>query len=119
MKRRAQRSGRRPGPAGSRACFRLLGGYPSRWNGWYCPSSYSGISSSCSSVSVDIRELIPAAVARGGHVRVGLEDAPLGTETTNLEWVEQAAAAIERAGGQVATAAEVRACLGQGAAHPS
>ena len=70
-------------------------------------------------LAVDIRELVPATVARGGHVRVGLEDAPLGTETTNLEWVEQAAAAIERAGGQVATAAEVRACLGQGAAHPS
>ena len=54
-------------------------------------------------LAVDIRPLIPAAVARGGHVRVGLEDAPLGTELTNVQWVEQAAAAIEQAGGQVAT----------------
>ena len=59
-------------------------------------------------LAVDIRPLIPAAVTRGGHVRVGLEDAPLGTEVTNPRWVEQAASAIEGAGSQVATAAEVR-----------
>ena len=35
-------------------------------------------------LAVDIRRLIPAAVAHGGHVRVGLEDAPLGTATTNV-----------------------------------
>jgi uncharacterized protein (DUF849 family) len=64
-------------------------------------------------LAVDIRPLIPAAVARGGHVRVGLEDAPLGTETTNLQWVEQAAAAIEHAGGHLATAAEIRGTLAQ------
>ena len=62
-------------------------------------------------LAVDIRALIPAAVARGGHVRVGLEDAPLGTEISNPEWVEQAAAAIASAGGRIATAPEVRACL--------
>jgi uncharacterized protein (DUF849 family) len=62
-------------------------------------------------LAVDIRPLIPAAIARGGHVRVGLEDAPLGTETTNVRWVEQAAAAIENAGGHVATATEVRGDL--------
>jgi uncharacterized protein (DUF849 family) len=59
-------------------------------------------------LAVDIRPLIPAAVGRGGHVRVGLEDAPLGTDVANPAWVEQAAAAIENAGGQVATAAAVR-----------
>jgi 3-keto-5-aminohexanoate cleavage enzyme len=59
-------------------------------------------------LAVDIRPLIPPAVARGGHVRVGLEDAPLGTDVTNPKWVEQAASAIENAGGHVATAAEVR-----------
>jgi uncharacterized protein (DUF849 family) len=59
-------------------------------------------------LAVDIRPLIPAAVARGGHVRVGLEDAPLGTDITNPRWVEQAVAAIENAGGQVATPTEVR-----------
>jgi uncharacterized protein (DUF849 family) len=64
-------------------------------------------------LAVDIRPLIPAAVARGGHVRVGLEDAPFGTEITNVQWVEQAAAAIDHAGGQVATAAEIRGTLAQ------
>jgi 3-keto-5-aminohexanoate cleavage enzyme len=59
-------------------------------------------------LAVDVRPLIAPAVARGGNVRVGLEDAPLGTDITNLEWVEQAASAIENAGGRVATAAEVR-----------
>jgi uncharacterized protein (DUF849 family) len=54
-------------------------------------------------------------VARGGHVRVGLEDAPLGTELTNLQWVEQAAEAIEQAGGRVATAVEVRRRLARSA----
>jgi uncharacterized protein (DUF849 family) len=64
-------------------------------------------------LAVDIRRLIPAAVASGGHIRVGLEDAPLGTATTNVEWVELAAAAIEQAGAQVATAAEIRRTLAQ------
>jgi 3-keto-5-aminohexanoate cleavage enzyme len=66
-------------------------------------------------LAVDIRPLIPTAVARGGHVRVGLEDAPLGTELSNLEWVEQAVAAIEQAGGQVASAVEVRRRLARSA----
>ena len=62
-------------------------------------------------LGVDIRPLIPEVVARGGHVRVGLEDAPFGSETTNVAWVEDAARLVERAGGRVATAAEVRADL--------
>jgi 3-keto-5-aminohexanoate cleavage enzyme len=64
-------------------------------------------------LAVDIRRLIPAAVAAGGHVRVGLEDAPLGTEITNVRWIEGAAAAIENAGGHVATTAEVRRALAE------
>ena len=57
-------------------------------------------------LAVDVRRLIPAAVARGGHVRVGLEDAPLGTDVRNVTWVDQAAAAIENAGGRLATATD-------------
>jgi uncharacterized protein (DUF849 family) len=60
-------------------------------------------------LGVDIRPLIPAAVAAGGHVRVGLEDAPLGTRTTNLDWVRAASDLVAEAGGQLATPAEVRA----------
>lgn len=66
-------------------------------------------------LAVDIRRLIPGAVANGGHVRVGLEDAPLGTDTPNLKWVEEAAAAIEHAGGHLATATEVRRALAHAA----
>lgn len=41
-------------------------------------------------LGVDIRPLIPAAVERGGMIRVGLEDAPLGSEMSNVEWVREA-----------------------------
>ena len=63
-------------------------------------------------LGVDIRPLIAATVARGGHVRVGLEDAPWRTELTNRAWVEEVAAAIRAAGGEPANAHEVRAALG-------
>ena len=51
------------------------------------------------------------AVAGGGHVRVGLEDAPFGSEMSNVEWVEDAAQHIENAGGRIASANDVRAAL--------
>jgi uncharacterized protein (DUF849 family) len=63
-------------------------------------------------LGVDIRPLIQAAVEAGGHVRVGLEDAPLGTGITNLEWVREAASLIAAAGGRLASPAEVRAATG-------
>jgi 3-keto-5-aminohexanoate cleavage enzyme len=44
-------------------------------------------------------------------VRVGLEDAPLGSNRSNQEWVEAAVAAIDTAGGQLATAEDIRALL--------
>lgn len=59
-------------------------------------------------LGVDITPLIPDVVASGGHVRVGLEDAPLGTEITNTEWVSGAARAIAAAGGQLASATQIR-----------
>jgi uncharacterized protein (DUF849 family) len=64
-------------------------------------------------LAVDIRPLIEAAVARGGHVRVGLEDAPFGSEMRNVRWVEAGERAISDAGGRVATVAEVRRALAQ------
>jgi uncharacterized protein (DUF849 family) len=57
---------------------------------------------------VDLRHLIPATVAAGGHVRVGLEDAPYGTTLRNIDWVESAVAVIEKSGGALATASEIR-----------
>lgn len=62
-------------------------------------------------LGVDILPLVPAAVAAGGHVRVGLEDAPFGTAIDNKGWVERAATAISAAGGLLATAAEIRTAL--------
>ncbi len=64
-----------------------------------------------SGLGVDVTPLIGEAVRRGGHVRVGLEDAPFGSARSNLEWVGRAVREIEDAGGTVATAAQVRAKL--------
>lgn len=64
-----------------------------------------------SGLGVDITPLIEHAVERGGHVRVGLEDAPLGTDRSNVEWVEHAREEVEAAGGTVATPADVRSTL--------
>lgn len=65
-----------------------------------------------SGLGVDITPLIPLTVARGGHLRVGLEDAPLGDSRRNVQWVEQTVQAIEAAGGHVASVVEMRALLG-------
>ncbi len=62
-------------------------------------------------LGVDIRPLLPVAAEQGGHVRVGLEDAPWGSELNNLRWVEQAVRLVRQAGGEPATATEVRAAL--------
>ncbi|MFT4096702.1 MAG: 3-keto-5-aminohexanoate cleavage protein [Rhodoblastus sp.] len=64
-------------------------------------------------LGVDIRPLIGPAVLRGGHVRVGLEDAPWRTQLTNRAWVEEAVKAIHAAGGEPATVRDVRAALGR------
>lgn len=59
-------------------------------------------------LTVDVRPLIGETVARGGHLRVGLEDAPLGSDMSNLAWVEDAVRLVRQHGGEPATAAEVR-----------
>lgn len=64
-----------------------------------------------SGLGVEVTPLIAETVKRGGHVRVGLEDAPLGTELTNVEWVERAKERIEAVGGEVATPGDVRGTL--------
>lgn len=60
-------------------------------------------------LAVDILPLIPTAVALGGGVRVGLEDALFGTQRSNVELVEAAVNTIQKAGSEPATTAEVRA----------
>ncbi len=64
-----------------------------------------------SGLGVDVTPLIPLTVMRGGHLRVGLEDAPLGSTRSNVEWVTHAVQAIQRAGGDVASPSDMRAEL--------
>jgi uncharacterized protein (DUF849 family) len=69
-------------------------------------------------LGVEIAPLIERAVARGGHVRVGLEDAPLGSTLDNRALARLARERIEAAGGRLATPAEVRAALSRSAPEP-
>lgn len=59
-------------------------------------------------LGVNVMPLIPSAVQRGWHVRVGLEDAHFGCPHSNLELTRQAIRAIEATGARVATFAEAR-----------
>ena len=69
-------------------------------------------------LAVDVRPLIERAIASGGHVRVGLEDAPFQSVWRNQDWVRRAGSAIENRGGRVASATEVRRGLASLAALP-
>lgn len=64
-------------------------------------------------LGVELGELLEAAVERGGHVRVGLEDAPMGCPLDNRHLARDARERIERMGGRLATAADVRRRLAQ------
>ncbi|HEX4505784.1 MAG TPA: 3-keto-5-aminohexanoate cleavage protein [Alphaproteobacteria bacterium] len=64
-------------------------------------------------IRCDVTPLIEHAVARGGHVRVGLEDMAYGCESSNAELVAAAAKEIRRAGGTLASAQDVRAALAE------
>ena len=59
-------------------------------------------------LGVELGDLMDRAVARGGHVRVGLEDSPMGCPHDNLTLVRQARQRIESAGGTLASATQVR-----------
>jgi 3-keto-5-aminohexanoate cleavage enzyme len=59
-------------------------------------------------LDVDVMPMIPRILVEGGHLRVGLEDAPFGCEQSNVQLVEEAAAAISRSGGEIAGAQDVR-----------
>jgi 3-keto-5-aminohexanoate cleavage enzyme len=59
-------------------------------------------------LGVELGELIEEAVTKGGHVRVGLEDSPMGCQHDNLHLLQQARRRIESAGGHLATASQVR-----------
>lgn len=62
-------------------------------------------------LGVDIRHLIPTVARRGGHVRVGIEDCPLGSQASNIDLVTEARRLIEANGARVASVAHVRNSL--------
>lgn len=59
-------------------------------------------------LGVELGPLIEAATARGGHVRVGLEDSPMGCAVDNRSLVQDARRRIESTGARLASAADVR-----------
>lgn len=59
-------------------------------------------------LGVELDRLWGAALALGGHLRVGLEDAPLGCPASNAELVLAAARAVQTAGRRLASAPEIR-----------
>ena len=62
-------------------------------------------------LDVDVLPIAAEAVARGGHLRVGLEDAPFGSTLDNLAWVQRSVDALAAAHARPATPEEVRASL--------
>jgi 3-keto-5-aminohexanoate cleavage enzyme len=62
-------------------------------------------------LGVDIRPLIAQAIRRGGHVRVGLEDAPFGCAMSNVALLEEAVRLARAEGGEPATVGEMRTAL--------
>jgi uncharacterized protein (DUF849 family) len=59
-------------------------------------------------LGVELDELWDVAMARGGHLRVGLEDAPLGCARPNVELVAEACRAVQQSGRALATPSEIR-----------
>jgi uncharacterized protein (DUF849 family) len=62
-------------------------------------------------LDVELEPLFGPVIARGGHIRVGLEDARFGERRGNRELVEETVAAVEASRGRVASSADVRRAL--------
>ena len=84
------------------------------WNSYCASTSLRVASWMIAGLGVDIAPLIPVAVERDGHVRVGLEDMPFGCAARNVELVRAAVGTIAAAGGRVARAAEIRVAMDPG-----
>jgi 3-keto-5-aminohexanoate cleavage enzyme len=63
-------------------------------------------------VNADLRPLFAETIACGGHIRVGLEDAPFGSTTSNLALVEEAVRIVRDHGAEPASVADMRQALG-------
>lgn len=62
-------------------------------------------------LGVSLDDLVPYAASRGGHIRVGLEDAPLGTRESNVSLVRGVANRLGKSGYSLATPDEVRRAM--------
>lgn len=62
-------------------------------------------------LGVSILPILEHTVQHGGHIRVGLEDLPPGSDRTNVSLVSEAARLIRACGAELATADEVRVAL--------
>ncbi len=62
-------------------------------------------------LGVDLGPILAEAVACGGHVRTGLEDARLGTDRSNRALVEDTVRRVRAAGSEPATARQIRDAL--------
>ncbi len=62
-----------------------------------------------SGLDADISKIAIYAINKGYHLRVGLEDAPFGTDRSNIELVQDALAMIEKCGRRPMSAEELRA----------
>lgn len=62
-----------------------------------------------SGLDADISKIAIYAINKGYHLRVGLEDAPFGTDRSNIDLVRDALAMIEKCGRRLMTADELRA----------
>ena len=63
-----------------------------------------------SGLDADIEAITPLALELGAHLRVGLEDAPFGTDKSNIQMVETALATIADSGRSLASVAQIRSC---------
>jgi uncharacterized protein (DUF849 family) len=97
-------------------CRGLAVGFPPRA---YALAAYHGLLEEeapgapwmIAAVNADLRPLFAETIARGGHIRVGLEDAPLGSPSTNLALVEEAVRMVRDNGAEPASPAEMRQAL--------
>ena len=60
-------------------------------------------------LGVTVDGLMSYAAERGGHIRIGLEDAPLGIQETNVSLVREAVNRLTREGHRLASPSQVRA----------
>jgi len=70
-------------------------------------------------LGVDIEPLVPEALARGGHIRIGLEDAHLHDVRSNAQILERALRLLTKNGASSASPASIRASLAAGDQAPA